>query len=126
MDEAKRDLVRSWLVKSQHDLASARKLAAAPEPEVSPNLFNRETVIRYKVARAGQVKLFVFSDDGQLINTLIDAESAAVGFSVKWDGTDDKGQLVASGIYFLQAETPSYVASTTFEKVKSDFHMDIR
>jgi hypothetical protein len=31
MDDAKRDLVKAWLIKAQHDLASARKLSVEPE-----------------------------------------------------------------------------------------------
>jgi hypothetical protein len=84
-------------------------------PEVSPNLFAQETEIRYKVARAGRVKLYIFSDNDQLIKTLIDAKHAAGEFYVKWDGTNAKGEPVAPGIYFAQVDTPSYVASTRLE-----------
>jgi hypothetical protein len=85
-------------------------------PGVSPNPFTQETEIQYKVARTGRVKLHIFSDNEQLIKTLIDAKHAVGDFSIKWDGTSAKGQPVAPGIYFAQADTPSYVASTPFEK----------
>jgi hypothetical protein len=84
-------------------------------PEASPNPFARETEIRYKVARAGRVKLYIFSDKDQLIKTLIDAKHAAGEFCATWDGTNAKGQPVAPGIYFVQADAPSYVAPTRLE-----------
>ncbi len=40
MDEAKRQLVQSWLIKAQHDLATARKLAADPEPYLDTAIYH--------------------------------------------------------------------------------------
>lgn len=40
MDEAKRDLVKSWLVKAQHDLASARKLAEEPDSYLDTAIYH--------------------------------------------------------------------------------------
>lgn len=40
MDEAKRDLVRSWLTKAQHDLASSRKLATDPDPYLDTAIYH--------------------------------------------------------------------------------------
>lgn len=40
MDEAKRQLVRSWLTKAQHDLAAARKLAADPDPYLDAAVYH--------------------------------------------------------------------------------------
>ena len=40
MDEAKRDLVRSWLTKAQHDLASSRKLSADPDPYLDTAIYH--------------------------------------------------------------------------------------
>ncbi len=40
MDEAKRELVRGWLVKAQHDLATARKAAAEPDPYLDTTIYH--------------------------------------------------------------------------------------
>jgi HEPN domain-containing protein len=40
MDEAKRQLVQNWLIKAQHDLATARKLAADPEPYLDTAIYH--------------------------------------------------------------------------------------
>lgn len=40
MDEAKRELVQSWLIKAQHDLAAARKLAADPNPYLDMAIYH--------------------------------------------------------------------------------------
>jgi hypothetical protein len=95
-------------------------------PEVSPNPFTGEAEIRYKVARAGQVKVHIFAENGRLIKTLVDAKYAVGEFGVKWDGTNGEERPVAPGIYFVQADTPSYVASTQFEKVNSDWRTETR
>jgi hypothetical protein len=81
-------------------------------PEVSPHPFHQEAVIRCKVARAGLVKVYIFSNDGKVVKTLTDADHSVGTFSAKWDGTNEKGKPVAPGTYFVQAETPSYVSST--------------
>ena len=40
MDEPKKELIRNWLVKAQHDLASARKLASEPDPYLDTAIFH--------------------------------------------------------------------------------------
>ena len=40
MDEAKRDLVRSWFTRAQHDLASSRKLSADPDPYLDTAIYS--------------------------------------------------------------------------------------
>src|SRR5712692_2174096 len=40
MDEAKRELVQTWLAKAQHDLAAARKLSAEPDPYLDTAIYH--------------------------------------------------------------------------------------
>ncbi len=92
--------------------------AKSHPPEAWPNPFNLETTIKYKVAKEGRVKLQIFSTTGQLINTLIDDEHRVGEFSMKWDGTNDNGEIVSSGMYFVRVNTPSYVGTTPITLVK--------
>jgi|GEM_PF-3143890 len=64
-----------------------------------PNPFNPETVINYQLAAASTVTLLIYNLRGQKIRTLIDEEKAAGSYSVQWNGKDDSGFAVASGIY---------------------------
>ncbi|WP_457565471.1 GxGYxYP domain-containing protein [Caldithrix abyssi] len=67
-----------------------------------PNPFNPETVIAYTLPAAGEVELNVLNTRGQKIKTLINNVQSTGKHQVKWDGTDDQGRKVSSGIYFYQ------------------------
>ena len=68
-----------------------------------PNPFNPETAISYTVQNSGSVTMKIFSVDGRLIRTLIRGEATEPGtHEVKWNGTDDGGRHVSSGIYFVK------------------------
>jgi hypothetical protein len=71
-----------------------------------PNPFNPATTIMYSMPRAGHLKLCVYDVRGQLVKTLID-EARPVGAdqSVVWDGRDNRGAAVGSGLYFYEART---------------------
>jgi hypothetical protein len=75
-----------------------------------PNPFNPATTIRYSIASAGRVSLRVYNAAGQLVRTLVDDEQAptAEGFSVSWDGTDNRGQGVSSGVYFYKLSAKEF------------------
>lgn len=67
-----------------------------------PNPFNPTTRIDYTIKAAGHLSLKVYNLRGQLVRTLIDGEVKTGGY-VMWDGTDDGGAAVASGVYFREA-----------------------
>ncbi|MBC8367316.1 T9SS type A sorting domain-containing protein, partial [bacterium] len=69
-----------------------------------PNPFNPKTSIRFDLPEAQDVKLVVYDTMGRRIVTLLN-ESMQPGFhSVDWMGKDDRGNAVASGIYFYRIE----------------------
>ncbi|UCF79637.1 MAG: T9SS type A sorting domain-containing protein [Candidatus Eiseniibacteriota bacterium] len=73
-----------------------------------PNPFNPMTRIRFVVSRSGRVVLRVFDIGGRPVRTLLDAWRDAKGYEVTWDGRDDMGNPIASGIYFLKLEAPGH------------------
>ncbi len=81
-----------------------------------PNPFNPQTTIRYAVgADAGAsavVRLRVFNLRGQLVRVLVDASEASGRKSVLWDGRDDFGHEVASGLYFYQLQVNGGLADS--------------
>ncbi|MCZ6677828.1 MAG: T9SS type A sorting domain-containing protein, partial [Candidatus Poribacteria bacterium] len=78
-----------------------------------PNPFNPETWLPYALAEAADVTLRIYNLSGELVRTLaIGRQSAGVYLSrdgaVYWDGRDDAGQSVASGVYFYQLVAGEY------------------
>jgi N-acetylmuramoyl-L-alanine amidase/methionine-rich copper-binding protein CopC len=74
-----------------------------------PNPFNPSTNIDYVVAKQGYVELVVFDLLGRRIRTLVAAEQQAGQHHVLWDGTNDRGETVASGVYLYQLRAGSSV-----------------
>jgi hypothetical protein len=74
-----------------------------------PNPFNPSTTIRFGVAQRGRVTLRIFDVRGALVRTLSDeVREAGVEHRVRWDGRDDGGRSVASGVYFLHLEAQGF------------------
>jgi hypothetical protein len=78
----------------------------------APNPFNPATVIEFAVPSPGRVALRIYDTRGQLVRTLLDTQFAAPKHArVAWDGRDDAGRVVSSGVYFYKLETADHVAS---------------
>ena len=73
-----------------------------------PNPFNPETAIEYALPSATQVSVRIYNVVGQLVKTLVDDYQAAGQHQVVWNGTNENGERVASGIYLYRFETPDY------------------
>lgn len=69
-----------------------------------PNPFNPTTTIKYSIDKTGIVKLNVYNVLGKKVRTIVNGKKSAGIYSVLWDGTDDNGNKVASGIYFCNLE----------------------
>jgi len=70
-----------------------------------PNPFNPRTTIRFSVTSTQNASLIVYNVTGQKVRTLFDGQVQAGEQSVVWDGRDDDGGAVASGIYFYRLTT---------------------
>jgi flagellar hook capping protein FlgD len=73
----------------------------------APNPFNPATTIRYSLASAGWATIRVYGVGGALVRTLVDRHHAAGIYTVRWDGKDDGGRRLSSGVYFYRLETAS-------------------
>ncbi|HNW60371.1 MAG TPA: T9SS type A sorting domain-containing protein, partial [bacterium] len=69
-----------------------------------PNPFNPTTTIDFSVPKASQVKLTVYNMLGQKVKTLVDRTMVAGQHTIKWDGLDDNGSAVSSGMYIYRLE----------------------
>ena len=80
--------------------------------QASPNPFNPTTTLRYSVDAPGNVQMGVYNTTGQLVRTLVNREAVAGTHSVVWNGCDDSGRRVASGIYLIRLVTPTQTHTT--------------
>jgi hypothetical protein len=85
-----------------------------------PNPFNPETVIRFALSEASHVEITIYNTRGQVIRRLLSQNSAAGEHAVKWDGRDQSGRSVSSGVYLyeIQAGDPSAGSGQRFRQVK--------
>lgn len=67
-----------------------------------PNPFNAATNFRFTLPRASQVEINIFNIRGQRVKTIVDNPMEAGVYVVDWDGTDQNGDPVSSGIYFYR------------------------
>ncbi len=74
-----------------------------------PNPFNPTTTIRYALKENAQVTLKIYNVLGQVVKTLVNEKQTAGFKTVQWDGTDDRGVKVASGIYVYRLEANDFV-----------------
>jgi FlgD Ig-like domain len=74
------------------------------------NPFRYETGIRLELPVPHHVAVNVFDHSGRLIRRLHNAETAAGTHRLAWNGTDDRGQRVASGIYLLHVRAGDQVS----------------
>jgi hypothetical protein len=95
------------IVKFNGNLATAVDTPQSTTPQIFilmqnyPNPFNPETRIKFQVPATGWIELEVFNMIGQHVATLLQGKRAAGEYELIWDGRNDLGQLVPSGIYLL-------------------------
>jgi hypothetical protein len=86
--------------------------AAAAAPQfptrllpAAPNPFNPQTMVRFSLAEEGRVELTVYDVRGELVRRLLDSEMASGEHVVSWDGRDDGGRSLSSGVYFVRFQS---------------------
>ncbi len=67
-----------------------------------PNPFNSNTKIHYKLTGKGHVQIQIFNIYGQHVKTLYDREQNPGTYSTNWNGQNDYGETVSSGVYFCR------------------------
>ncbi len=67
----------------------------------SPNPFNPKTEIRFDLKSTGTANLAIYSLEGRVVKTLASGRLSAGPHAIGWDGRDDSGREVASGVYLM-------------------------
>jgi len=75
-----------------------------------PNPFNPLTTVEFELPLPGRTTLAVYDLQGRLVKVLKDEHMPAAVHTVRWDGTDGRGQRVASGTYYLRMQSEEFRA----------------
>ncbi len=73
-----------------------------------PNPFNPSTTIKFDLAKTENVKLQIFSSNGELVTSLVNKKLASGSYSVIWNSKNAKGEKMSSGLYFYKLEAGDY------------------
>jgi len=83
-----------------------------------PNPFNPTTTIAFELPQSSPIKIEVFNLLGQKVATLVDGYREAGRFEVVWNGTDEAGKQVSSGIYFCRMIAGEYTGTLKMMMMK--------
>ena len=100
-----------WLMQTSTDVEDEQNPTLPAVFSISqnyPNPFNPQTIIEYSLPEVSHVNIAVFNILGQKVKVLKD-EVEGVGYKmVTWDGKDESGSEVASGIYFYRIQAKDF------------------
>ena len=79
----------------------------------SPNPFAATTIIEYAIPERANVSLAIYDASGRCVRSLVEAvqDPRAGGYSISWDGTNDRGEAVASGVYVYRLKAGKGIIS---------------
>jgi flagellar hook assembly protein FlgD len=83
-----------------------------------PNPFNPSTTIEYQIPAVGVVEIKIFSVNGQLVKTFLATHASSGSYTVTWDGKNETGQFVTSGLYIYQVSFSNSVVAKKMMFVK--------
>ncbi len=84
--------------------------------QAAPNPFNPQTIVTFMLPVSGTARLEVYTPQGRRVRTLLDGYREAGEHSLNWDGRDDTGRSLASGLYLLHLS--NHLANTTGTAVR--------
>ena len=109
--------LRAWLANANHDVRETRLLPNYPNP------FNPETWIPYQLAEAADISVEIYDVGGRLVRT-VSVGFKPVGYyltrerAAYWDGRNETGEPVSSGVYFLRFIAGDFAATQRVVIVK--------
>ncbi len=109
--------VFTWMAVGCNQPGCDEKLTPAETPRTYrlsqnyPNPFNPTTTIRFDMKERGLVTVKIYDVAGRLVRTLANEVRDAGAYSAVWDGRNERGAAVASGIYFYRMETEGFSAT---------------
>lgn len=74
-----------------------------------PNPFNPFTTIKYQLSSSADIDLTIFNALGQAVRTLVKQYQAAGKYSVEWDGRNESGAVMPTGLYFYRLKAGNFL-----------------
>jgi len=74
-----------------------------------PNPFNPSTTIRFDIPKEARVKVVIYDIMGRQVRTLVDEDLKPGVYKITWDGRNDNGEILSSGIYFYRIVADKFV-----------------
>ncbi len=101
----------SWVIKTP---VQSSTVETAPQTfllaQNYPNPFNPTTNLHYELPRDVQVRLTIYNMLGQVVRVLVNEKQRVGVYAKQWDGRDDAGRLLPSGIYLYRLEAGEFVS----------------
>jgi parallel beta-helix repeat protein len=82
-----------------------------------PNPFNPSTTIKYQLPEAGTVRIAIYNMLGQQVRTMVSGQQSPGYYALQWNGTDDNGRTLSSGMYIYRMEVVT-ASKTKFVNTK--------
>ena len=83
-----------------------------------PNPFNPTTTIQYALPEPVKVTLRVYNILGQVVRTLVDEHKEAGYYQADWDGKDQVGRSLSSGVYIYKIQAGDFVETKKMQLIK--------
>jgi len=103
---------------SQQDFTQERLPEGYALEQNYPNPFNPSTSIAFSVKEAGVVQLTIYNLHGQEVRALINGQMNAGFHSMNWDGKDERGQIVPSGVYLYKLRVNGFAQTRKMTLMK--------
>jgi hypothetical protein len=112
-NETAQHVLRGWIqsIGPRVSITEAEAPKAYRLAQNYPNPFNPSTTIKYDMKAKGLVTVRIYDVAGRLVRTLVNEVKDAGAYSAVWDGRNNGGAAVASGIYFYKMETGAFSAT---------------
>ena len=101
----------AWLLAGGVSAVDATPMALGVSVRAYPNPFNPRTTFEFELPAGGPIQVTVFDLAGRKVRALMDETLTRGTHSVVWDGSNDDGRILPSGVYFVQAVTSGTVST---------------
>jgi hypothetical protein len=108
-ETSSRDDYYTWISETVPVLDDYQPTPAITLEQNIPNPFTTNTTIKYKLSEPGAVTLNIYNIKGQLIKKLEESTKAAGQYSISWNGLNNNGSNVSSGIYLVRMQADNEV-----------------
>ncbi len=112
------DLMDWWQIEEVSNDDSIAPTAQSRLEKIYPNPFNPSTTIRYSLKAQDKVDLVIYNLKGQKVKSLVSEVKSAGSHNIIWNGTDDNGRPVSSGIYYLRMNTSDSTQTRKLTMIK--------